>query len=104
MEVEHQLHARLLDLLAERQNIAEVLAGALALVLLRGIVGVDEEAHTHGVPALLVQEGQQADGLAVVVLIDGAGLLVGGQQREVATQQALLGADRQAEQQGGGEC
>ena len=70
----------------------------MPLLLLGGVGGIDEEAHAHGVPSLLFQEGQQGwDGIAIVVKVLCTLFFVGGQERDVAAREFLGGGSE-------GEC
>ena len=89
MEVEHDLHASLLDLAAQADDIVEVLADALAFMAFRRILRVNEQPYTDGVPSLLFQERKQLHLPAVEVLIHSALLLIARQQRHVTAQQPL---------------
>ena len=91
MEVEHEFHPRVLDLLPQSLDVFQVLSYALSFLLLGSLGGVYEEAHAHGVHALLLEKSQWiGDGLALVVIILRSVLHVRGQQRDVSAHEAFL--------------
>ena len=86
VEVEHQLHAFLLNLFAEFYHIVDVLTHTLALVRAQSLFRIHKEAHTDAVPSVLFEEVECVHGIPLGISIYGAFLFVGRQQRRVAAQ------------------
>ena len=70
VEVEHQLHTGFLHLSAQFDDIGQILADTLVLMTVWCVGGIYEEAHTDGIPALLLDEWQETDLPTIEVLID----------------------------------
>ena len=90
VEVEHEFQSGLLDALSELDDVVEVLANALALVVFRGFRGIDEQPHAHAVPAFRAEKREQVvDGLPVGSQILGSVFFVLAEQRDVAAEEFL---------------
>ena len=95
MEVEHELHAGVLDAASQHLDGVQILDNALSLVGSRSVGGIDKQAHAGGIPALLLGPCDDViDNRTIHVVIVGIGnavtqchALVGlvlGQHRDVA--------------------
>ena len=91
MEIDHQLHACILDALAQFLDIVEILHDTRLAV--PALLGIDKEAHADSIPsARFLDIGNDiADGLAIPIVVWSIILLVAGQQRDVATHKVLGG-------------
>ena len=96
VEVKHELHAGSLDAPSQHLDGVQILNHALTLMLAGSVGGIDEQAHTLGIPTLLLGPRDDiVDDLTVDIIIMGPGNaitqcheLVGlilGQHRDVAT-------------------
>lgn len=92
MEIEHEERTGVLDALAERLDICEVLAngriGGASMIFLRG---VDKDPDTEGIPSAVVrQESDQIrDIIAIDVFVRIVIFLIQGQGRDVSADIAL---------------
>jgi hypothetical protein len=59
MEVEHHLKTCLFGLATEASYVFQVLTYSLALMLLWGVLRIDEQTYSDHVPALLLKPRQQ---------------------------------------------
>jgi len=86
VEVEHQFHSGFLHFFGDSGNVVDILIHSLVFRLLCGVFGVYKESHPDGVPPLFGEECHQVvDFRACGVEEFHSRLLVGGQQRHVAS-------------------
>ena len=84
MEIEHELHAGSLDAGTQHLDGIEVLDHALAHVGSRCVLRVDEQANTGGIPALLLEPGNDVvDNLAVHVVVMGRAYVIALQSHQL---------------------
>ena len=81
VEVEHESHAGILYHLSETLHVVQVLHHSLFLVCGGGVSGIDEEAYSHGIHALVVKKLQGiVDGCSICLIVMCSVVYIGGEQ------------------------